>query len=627
MNLQLEKNCKLFLTLALVVFKLYKTEETGHLSCLKSPYSVAFILEPYRNPKPKHQVLCKKQIRNSSSSTCINFFCSNGYKKNDTKCSKSKMAKVFVTRSREKNVNFNTCLLSRNYAMYVELNVDNIIGCGGTYFNKLGESYNITKTKAINFAEVHTEKFNLRQVMTDVENLVSDAQTKAFFLVSTRTQYTKSHGFDVTRTFPNTSICAQPVELIYDPNSMMFNLDCTAITINKTEYTFVAFIVQQGESIMQKISICKQFYHTVQQNCPLRLLTKNYSIQNNGSMYYLTKLFQLEEYLPVQNGVGVCINLSKFVKIPYKWRFIMDSIEHYITLFGLPVGICCYVWLLFVFISCKKLHNMSGFNTSALCFSLLIADTFFLLVHVQQSKQLCQTTAIVLHWSLILSYVWTVLITFEIALSLRSPIAILQVGRRGKRRFFIYCIIAVCLSATAIFVPMLLSKLKIVDFNYGGEKGVCWIQSYDATIYGFIVPVAVLALTTVLLFTYTIFAIRQETKRNRIAQSNRKIDVSKLATKLILTLGIVECLGFIRITKTNLSELEEISNAIFHFIFTTTRSMRGLCLWGVLIRSKNINKIHREWFRSKISSRVTRRGLELQDISTISVSGSVTVTL
>ena len=79
--------------------------------------------------------------------------------------------------------------------------------------------------------------------------------------------------------------------------------------------------------------------------------------------------------------------------------------------------------------------------------------------------------------------------------------------------------------------------------------------------------------------------------------------------KLIVLLGISECVGFIQVTNTNSDWLK--FNAAFAFMYSLLRSLRGIMLWFVYIPFGNVigkykqvhhNKIEFTQSRSKCAS-------------------------
>ena len=76
--------------------------------------------------------------------------------------------------------------------------------------------------------------------------------------------------------------------------------------------------------------------------------------------------------------------------------------------------------------------------------------------------------------------------------------------------------------------------------------------------------------------------------------------IANVALKLTLILGVVECVGFIRIPNQNLSEEIEIFNATFNLIYTVVRSFRGVSLCIVFIFKNKIRQLYRKCLKTNI---------------------------
>lgn len=68
-------------------------------------------------------------------------------------------------------------------------------------------------------------------------------------------------------------------------------------------------------------------------------------------------------------------------------------------------------------------------------------------------------------------------------------------------------------------------------------------------------------------------------------------NVLVIGLKLVLTLGLIEMIGFIQIAKHNLSEDEEIINAFFATFYTICRSLRGVILFIIYMCTKQKLKL------------------------------------
>lgn len=118
----------------------------------------------------------------------------------------------------------------------------------------------------------------------------------------------------------------------------------------------------------------------------------------------------------------------------------------------------------------------------------------------------------------------------------------------------------------------------------------------------YVVPVSVIFVTTFTSCTLTLYFLLKHEKRSRkLLQKTRRRtkDMVTIAFKLILTLGVVEVIGFMQISKSGLSENGLIFNATFSVIYIIFRSLRGVILFFIYITNKQTIVLIKSRFRTR----------------------------
>ena len=134
-----------------------------------------------------------------------------------------------------------------------------------------------------------------------------------------------------------------------------------------------------------------------------------------------------------------------------------------------------------------------------------------------------------------------------------------------------------------------------------GENDICFINNFYSKLYFYCVPLAAIYFITLLLLVYTLYCIwKRENKARRILQKSGRHNnnLLSIAFKLTLTLGLIEVLGFIQISKKNLSENELIFNSVFATIYTVLRSLRGPWLYLIYVCNRRKMKLLRSTWRN-----------------------------
>jgi len=89
--------------------------------------------------------------------------------------------------------------------------------------------------------------------------------------------------------------------------------------------------------------------------------------------------------------------------------------------------------------------------------------------------------------------------------------------------------------------------------------------------------------------------ITQGKRETQKSLQGKQLNVSvflKMAIKLSVILGLTELIGYIQIPHPN--EDEETFNVAIGFVYTVTRSLRGLLLWFVYINGRTLAKRYRK---------------------------------
>ena len=234
------------------------------------------------------------------------------------------------------------------------------------------------------------------------------------------------------------------------------------------------------------------------------------------------------------------------------------------------------------FHSKKRDNTVASMTVKALCGTLFIADTAFLIaIYLVYNKVACKLKAIVLHWALLSVLTWTAVMAFDIRSKFR--LVTMKQGKSNSRCFFQYCWLTYTFSSLILVVAVTLNKTKIYDICYG-ESNASFKHNFDAKFYFYIIPFSITFAPTVTFCLATVsFLSKQESKlRGWLEGSGRgKKELISVVLKLALILGMTEVMGFIQIKTSSLYEYEWIISSIFAVLYNILRSLKGVTLFFV----------------------------------------------
>ncbi|MFH4973304.1 hypothetical protein AB6A40_000013 [Gnathostoma spinigerum] len=264
-------------------------------------------------------------------------------------------------------------------------------------------------------------------------------------------------------------------------------------------------------------------------------------------------------------------------------------IEHEVTLtFVTYVG--CTLSIVCLFLSLFAFHC---FGTSGgdricihknLCFSLLIAESVFLLGIWRTEDQLsCSVIATILHYSFLCAFAWMLLEGFELYYML---VEVFQT--RDSKRLYLY--------AFGYGFPGLIVALTFwYDKTSYGTVQYCWMKADSAFVLFFIGPVAVvLFLNCVFLFMTLIIVCRHSNVGYAPCKQDKDTINSvrnwlKGAVALAILLGLTWTLGLLWIDEQSI---------LLAYAFTVLNSLQGLFIFLFhVVFNDRMNKDYQKWVK------------------------------
>ena len=556
------------------------------------------------------------EFYNIITSQCEIFSCSTGYQKVSNTCQRVKTSKIVKV----ENPSFDRCLIADNVSLIVEMNatlsntisleheIENLLNTSiSSTFKQLFTSNNVSVLQStINVT--NTTLQNMQNVLIQPEITLWKTVNVLFISAIPNHVAKKLHGVDLKRAFPEGRLCVDPVVEVNPQGN--FTETCSY----QKNYTIIDYLdtslfltIQPGE-VRSTVSMCSNYY--LHSPCRLREITSNYTITKDLMLFAENKYYNTSEYIPTGDGFSVCV---EEIEQENGWYQSVLNAQKYISIAGTSLSISSYVAMILFYTCIKELKNTASMAITALCATLLFADTVFIAAtQLFNNKKACKVVAIFLHWALLSAQGWTAVIAFDV-LSKFGSVA-LALTKRNSKRFVQYCSLAYVLPSIIVILTVILNETEVYGIGYG-ENNICFIYFFYPKLFFYIIPFAITFATTLACFTAAIFFIsKHERKTKKVLKNSarNKTSVASIAFKLILALGIIEIVGLIQISKTSLSENELIFNSVFALTYTIIRSLRGVILCFIYGRSTDNVKIFRQIIKNK-RCKWTLKSIETQN--------------
>ncbi|XP_072949346.1 G-protein coupled receptor Mth2-like [Epargyreus clarus] len=266
---------------------------------------------------------------------------------------------------------------------------------------------------------------------------------------------------------------------------------------------------------------------------------------------------------------------------------------------GLMLSVPFLIATFLVYAFIPELRNLHGMCLMAYCFGLIIAYSFlaYLKLHVGRvgvAMTGCYVIAFIVYYAFQTSFFWLNVMCFDIWRTFSGYRGGSSHKRREKKRFAAYGAYAwgVPVVLTAITIAMQFSDLpsNIITPGFGSKR--CWFNDWTSELVYFFIPVLVLVVCNVVLFSvtaYRIRSIRQETAILKSSESSRSDKLKKdkqrygLYLKLFVVMGVnwtIEIISFAVGGSNWYWVVVDISNIVLglfiFFIFVWKNKVRNL---------------------------------------------------
>ena len=277
---------------------------------------------------------------------------------------------------------------------------------------------------------------------------------------------------------------------------------------------------------------------------PLVLKESMFRFIDNNTVIFNGKYFNIIDYnnsMPI-----ICINatlLSNKATFYYPTVFLMLT---YVCCSLSAIG-CAFVLLTYSLF--KELRALPGRILMNLTTAVLATYLFLLigdpLANATKKQEICETTAIFLHWLMLSQFFWMSIMSFETLRILYQSNKLRQVENSSvaNKMFLLYFSIGWGIPATIILV------LVVVNFTTDaiqyGKDGVCWIGQTASFFAAFLTPVILFILfngiTFMVTFTFLFRASREHAKFN----TQSKISFIRVTIAVFSITGLTWIFGFV----------------------------------------------------------------------------------
>ena len=259
---------------------------------------------------------------------------------------------------------------------------------------------------------------------------------------------------------------------------------------------------------------------------------------NNSTLIYSDVMYDIVHYL--EGNPVICANLSiNGTATRSTTRNVTETFYNYpdayfvLTYVGCSLSLVGATIILLSLALFKELRTLTTMILANLSGSIVVANLFILIggpvAEATQSRPLCVSVGIVLHFFFLAQFSWMTIMSVEVArtlvrgIRLRAPPS----SRANRCNCLVYFLLgwgaplAIVATALAVNYSPSTSHLVLYGRLEDGTDGLCWINHTNSAILAFVVPVALcLSVNIVLLILITIILMRAIRNQISISRSS-----------------------------------------------------------------------------------------------------------
>lgn len=561
---------------------------------------------------------CDKEVnlRQLIDGKCEKVGCPVGYKVIDSKCIHASVKDVSALLTLEEKAEiFDVCFVKKNLYMYI-VNTTNSLGIAMTILQKMNiekhvDIYRDKKTKLVK-SKKHIDRQSSIDILTTFDHGAFGISKEGRIVLSPA-DVTVNHLHNFSQFFSHGRLCASVVDL----KNVDITMDCHVIykdlVINAENISL--WFEWTGYSKERHVVSCQEF-HLSPDTCPLRIISSNgvtflndkiLRFEINGKVI----VFAVKDYLPLFNGsYAVCDDLSLIgskTTLP-SWFNIFYHIEAYISIIGSSLSLLCYFLLIVTVLVFVELQNIAGLCTFALCVCLYIGDFLFLIVNffsiydVITGVLICEAISVAIHFSLLASQIWGVLLAFDVATYLTS-----MQSRDKNEVLKFYSFICISLTSIVIFASIICNQLDVLDIQYGANN-ICILHGFYGRIIFYFTPLLLAFVTSLLMLSILIFRLSNHVNITKEALDNNRKDIqkSKVVLKMILICGLSEGFGLAAVGSAHLTDSDFLVISSINFMYSIVKSSRGIVLFVVFTYRKLVLELYKRKYE-ELKAKYMRR--------------------
>ena len=326
-------------------------------------------------------------------------------------------------------------------------------------------------------------------------------------------------------------------------------------------------------------------------------LIDNRTLKFRGDVY---EIFDYNDSLPI-----ICSNYSQngtFLQNVTRFYYSYPPAFSILTYVGCSLSVIGCVVVLFTYSLFKELRSLPGQILMNLA-SAILATCLFLLVGIPiislaEKDELCEATAILLHWLMLSQFSWMSIMSFELARTLFRASRLRQVEHNStkKKIFLLYLLIGWGIPTAITIISVIVNYTT--DLIGYGEDGFCWISHMDSFYAVFVAPVVLSIIFNGITFTVTVSLLFKASRAQAKLNKEQSISYFRVYLSVFSITGLTWVFGFIAIV---------VRDDWAWYTFIVLTSTQGFVICLAFILTQKVGSLYKGFFTPSVSEKTSSK--------------------
>ena len=357
------------------------------------------------------------------------------------------------------------------------------------------------------------------------------------------------------------------------------------------------FATQRGScAIVQNITVICDGEFIVLDEDEFTLID-NRTLKFRGDVY---EIFDYNDSLPI-----ICSNYSQngtFLQNVTRFYYSYPPASSILTYVGCSLSVIGCVVVLFTYSLFKELRSLPGQILMNLT-SAILATCLFLLVGIPiislaEKDELCEATAILLHWLMLSQFSWMSIMSFELARTLFRASRLRQVEHNSikKKIFLLYFLIGWGIPTAITIISVIVNYTT--DLIGYGEDGFCWISHIHSFYTVFVAPVVLSIIFNGITFTVTVSLLFKASRAQAKLNKQQSISYFRVYLSVFSITGLTWVFGFIAIV---------VRDDWAWYTFIVLTSTQGFVICLAFILTQKVGSLYKGFFTPSVSEKTSSK--------------------